>query len=263
MNVKEYRRQIESQLNAAAVPEAAGADLASAAAPQQRWAEAIRQLADPHLDPEARKAALQVLQAGTFLGSQFAPLRADYVAALRTAATGAAADLRRSALDVLVNLKDEFARQKLVEGLRGIGEALVPPAAALGLLARDDHSSASAIARDLLNRAADIYTRAQAVRVLGSDPSAKSLLAEIMKNKEEFREVRRASAVALRSLDRQAFERTALDILRDHSDFEDIKSTVRGALEHAGVEVPSVSTWRQIIESIKGLLKPRSNDRNE
>jgi HEAT repeat protein len=185
---------------------------------------------------------MQLLQAGTFLGAQFAPLRPEYIAALRAAATAVDPELRRSALDVLVNMKDEFARKKLLEGLQGIGEALVPPAAALGLLARDDHGSASAIARDLLTKSADGAIRAQAARVLGSDPGATELLSEIMNDKMEFREVRRASAVALKSLNPKLFEQGALDILKDGDDFKEIKSTVGGALGRDGIsfdEVPS------------------------
>src|SRR3981189_3274032 len=120
MNVKDYRKQVEAQLGAAGSP--GDASFASTAAPpEQHGADATRQLADTTLAPEVRKNAAKLLQAGTFLGAQFAPYHADYLAALRTAATDADADLRRSALDMLVNFNDEFARQKLADGLRGIG----------------------------------------------------------------------------------------------------------------------------------------------
>jgi hypothetical protein len=233
MNVKEYRQRMEAQLGNAAPPP--GLDSA-APPPQQGWADAIRQLADATLDTETRKNMLHVLQAGTFQGSQFAPFRAEYLQALRTAATDADPELRRLALDVLANFKDEFARQKLTEGLRGTGEELLPPAAALGLLARDDHASAGAIAGELLAKSTDPHTRAQAVRVLASDPGAKALLTEVMKDKAEFREVRRASAVALKALDAQAFLDGARDILSDESDYKDIKATITGALKRAGAD---------------------------
>src|ERR1039457_5578589 len=98
MNVKDYRSQVEAQLGAVGSP--GNANFASAVAPpEQHWVDAIGQLADPTLPAEVRKNAAQVLQAGTFLGEQFAPYRADYLVALRTAATDADPDLRRSALD--------------------------------------------------------------------------------------------------------------------------------------------------------------------
>jgi hypothetical protein len=237
MNPKDYRRQVEDELRAASVPSIAAAVTAPAPRAMQDWTGDIKQLADASLDAAHRHAALQRLQAGTFLGSQFAPHRAAYIQALRSAATSNETELCHSALDILANLKDDFARQKLVEGLRGIGQALVPAAVALNLLARDDHGSAADIAREILTSGADVPTREQAARALAADPRSKDLLSERMRDKAEFREVRRASAVALRSLDPQAFLEGARDILADADEFRDIKATVHGALERAGVAV--------------------------
>jgi hypothetical protein len=116
---------------------------------------------------------------------------------------------------------------------------VLPAAAALALLARDDHGSASAIARNLL-ASGDDATRAQAVRVLGSDPGASDLLSGIMKDKDESREVRRAGAVALESLNPQLFQDSAAEILHDEDDFAEIKSTVGGALERSGISLDQI-----------------------
>lgn len=237
MNPKDYRRQVEDELRATSVPNTASARSAPEPSAMQDWTSDIKHLADASLDPAHRHAALQRVQAGTFFGSQFAPHRAAYIQALRSAATSNDAELRHSALDILANLKDDFARQKLAEGLRGTAQALVPPAVALSLLARDDHGSAADIARELLTSGADVATREQAARALAADPSSKNLLSERMRDKAEFREVRRASAVALRSLDPQAFLEGARDILADADEFRDIKATVHGALERAGVPI--------------------------
>jgi hypothetical protein len=230
MNVKDYRRKIESEL--AQLDGKAGLE-SLAGTEHDGWQQAINQLQNPDLTTDLRIAALQRLQAGTFLGLQFESVRADYVAALRNVVTASDDKLRLAALDVLVNLKDDFARQKLQDSLRGIGQQLLAPAAALGLLARDDHGSAAHIARDLLFQSKDVPLRAQAARLLGGDPSAKGLLAALMQDKDEFREVRRASAVSLRNLDPSAFAQAAGKILADGSDFKDIKATVRGALNLA------------------------------
>jgi len=248
MNVKDYRQQVEAQLRSVRTQ--------FESASQPNWTDALNQLSDPHADIGARRAALRTLQAGTFLGSQFAPVRPQYIAALRQAATDPDAGLRHAALDALVNLKDEFARQKLVEGLRDGEKALLAPAAALGLLARDDHGSASSLAREILASAADIATRAQAVRVLANDPSAKPLLSQIMSDKSEFSDVRRASAVALRALDSSTFATTARNILSDHRDFPEIKATVQGALERAGEPVdaaPKRGFLGNLWDRIRGL----------
>ena len=186
---------------------------------------------DAARDPRDREAALWHLQAGTFLVGQFDRYRPRYIQALQNAATDPDESLRHAAFDVLANIKDDFARRKLAEGLGDPRKALVSPAVALGLLARDDHGAATGFARSLLTSASDPATRAQAARVLGSDPASGDLLGERMRDKNEVREVRRASAVSLRSLNPDKFRALAQDILADASDFQEIKATVRGALE--------------------------------
>jgi HEAT repeat protein len=238
MNVKDYRAQVEAQLGSASA--AGPAQTAAAGNPERAWQDAFATLANPVAAPSARREALQVLQSGTFLGHRFDPLRPRYTQALRDAATNSDQDLRHFALDTLVDLKDAFARQLLTDGLTGKIAALLPAPAALGLLARDDHVSASALAQDLLSKSVDAATRMQAARVLGADPKATDLLTNIMKNKDEFREVRSAGAAALKGLNPKLFQDSAIEILNDPHDFDDIKSTVRGALERAGVDLSSI-----------------------
>ncbi|AOJ04392.1 hypothetical protein WS70_21365 [Burkholderia mayonis] len=248
VSVKEYRQQIEAQLQTRRVSAAAEATAAPVDSdPIAIWNQALEHVVDSTLDPAGRRGALQILQAASFLAPQFASLHAEYLDTLRRLATDADSELRRMALDVLSNQKDDFARQKLTEGLSSPEDALVAPAVALGFLARDDHGSAHDIARDLLKQSTDQHVREQAVRVLGAAPAAKSLLDAVMKDKTEFRQVRRASAVALRALDPQMFAKCAQDILEDESDFEDIKATVAGALQRANVTPatpPSAPTKR-------------------
>src|SRR4051794_34911562 len=100
MNVKEYRREVEARRARASASAAAPV---AAKPPEQAWQEAIAQLADSAASAETRIHAIQVLQAGTFLGRQFDRFRAEYIAALRAAAIDADTSLRHSALDVLVD----------------------------------------------------------------------------------------------------------------------------------------------------------------
>jgi HEAT repeat protein len=229
VNPKDYRRQVEEALRGPATARAAVASPAPPGAPN--WAGDLKVLMDAARDPRDREAALWRLQSGTFLVGQFAEHHPGYVKALQTVATDADEGLRRAAFDVLANIKDEFARTKLTEGLDDPGKALVSPAVALGLLARDDHGAAAGFARSFLSGDSDPATRSQAARVLAADPSSRDLLAERMGDKDEFREVRRASAVALHGLDPNGFRTLAQSILADDKDFPEIKATVRGALE--------------------------------
>lgn len=245
MNIKEYRRKAESLLRDAgvavgdsvALPSAAQVDNAGfgAARPEADvWERALSILEDKRAEPALRTAAIQKLQAGTFLGPQFRPYRARYLRTLREVALNGNSELRRSALDILANAKDEFARRLLTESLEGSIEPVVPTAVALGFLARDDHGTARSIARRVFAQSDSLDAREQAVRILASDASSKGLLEEAMKNKSEFRQVRRASAVALRNLDPLRFALTASLILDDESEFADIKASVAGAISRAG-----------------------------
>lgn len=233
MNPKDYRRQVEAEY-AAAAPANARAALAASSPPMDPgpdWAQDLAELMDTKRDPRDREAAIWRLQAGTFLVPDFAQHRPGFIQALQAAATDADEGLRHAAFDVLANSKDDFARRKLTEGLDDPNKALVSPAVALGLLARDDHGAATGFARAFLAGASDPATRAQAARVLAADPASAALLAERMGDKDEYRLVRRASAVALHSVDPDSFRSLANGILADDSDFPEIKATVSGALE--------------------------------
>jgi hypothetical protein len=247
MKAKDYRLRIEAEMqppaDAEAVSPDAGATLVDPGE-SERWPLLIERLADSSAPAQERLAALKTLQAATFLGDAFDSCRAAYVAALRTAATDADAELRRRALDVLASMKDEFARDRILAGLTGAATPLVSAAVALGLLARDDHASASQIALDFLDRSDDRFTRAQAVRLLSSNAGAKQVFERLMASKSEFREVRQASAAALRNLDRPAFVAKAREILQDPSDFRDIHATLRGAFDRAGIPLPEPQARR-------------------
>jgi hypothetical protein len=234
MNAKEYREQVAAKL-ATATPATTFAAPAAPEPPEAAWRAALASLSNPSSTAEKRKEALQLLQAGTFLEPEFNSVRAEYVDALRRSATDPSEDVRRYALGILMTQKDDFARGKLVEGLQGTADPLLPPAAALSLLARDDHASVSTVAAEVLRSSVDPAVRMQAVRVLGRDPDAVGDLDEIVRNKEEFREVRRAGAVALKNLDPGRFLQSATTILNDEDEYRDIKSTVGGALERGGL----------------------------
>lgn len=233
MKVKDYRSRIENETaspsTAAAATEAANADNSGT------WQGALQVLLDGSADKTTRLEALRILAAGMFAGIEFAPYRPRFQDALRTIAADSNADpaLRQSALGALINMKDVTARTLLSQGLRQPASAAVPPAVALEMLSLDDHASAAGLAREALASSREAAVRQQAVRILGADPSAKEQLRGILNDKNEFREVRRASAVALRSLEPTAFRNAAEAILADPGDFPDIKATLKGALDRS------------------------------
>ncbi|WP_051383157.1 HEAT repeat domain-containing protein [Bradyrhizobium sp. WSM3983] len=238
MKAKDYREQVAARLGTAT--QATFAAPTTPEPPVVAWRAALASLSSPSSSADNRREALQLLQSGTFLEREFDPVRAEYVDALRRSTSDPSEDVRRYALGVLMSQKDDFARSRLVEGLQGTAAALLPPAAALSLLARDDHASIGAVANQILKSNTDPAVRMQAVRVLARDPSSVQGLEEILHNKDEFREVRRAGAVALKNLDPDRFVQSATTILNDENEFPDIKSTVGGALELDGI-VPNVT----------------------
>jgi HEAT repeat protein len=241
MKAKDYRQEVEKDLGGADEA-AAAADLVPAADAEpkdEQWPALIAQLANPSATSEERRTAIHALQAGAFLSAQFAACRPGFIEALRKAATDPDEALRHSALDALSNMKDPYARDQLVKGLENAAEALVPPAVALGLLARNDHDGATGLARRIIESDAGRHVKAQAVRLLARDPGCASLLEQLMKDKNGFEEVRRASAAALQSLHPEAFEGAARAILSDRHDFDDIQKSVRAALERSGALAPA------------------------
>jgi hypothetical protein len=70
----------------------------------------------------------------------------------------------------------------------------------------------------------------EAVRLLASDPTSKDLLADILKDKDERREVRNASASALQALAPAEFEEQAKQIVLDDDEYPEIRATAINAL---------------------------------
>ena len=233
MKVKDYRSQIEKETSDA--PRAAEATEAASADSAGTWQGALQMLLDGRAETKTRLEAFRILAAGMFTGLEFTPYRARFQDALRQIAGDSNADpaLRQAALGALVNMRDVTARTLLSQGLRQPASAAVPPAVALEMLSLDDHASAAGLAREALASSKEAAVRQQAVRILGADPSAKDELRGILQDKNEFREVRRASAVALRSLEPTAFKNDARTILADPDDFPEIKATLKGALDRS------------------------------
>jgi hypothetical protein len=233
MKVKDYVERLQSELSNSK----AMVDSSTQTVPESStvWQEMLAVLADSAANANSRQEALNILRAGSFSRKEFAPFAPRFRNALGQIAEDPAAPqaLRHGALDALVNMKDQVARTVLIDGLKNPAKAAVAPAAALEMLARDDHASAAGLAREALDSSNEEAVRQQAVRILGADPSAKDRLREILRDKNEFREVRRAGAVALRGLDPGEFESDAAAILDDPEDFPEIKSTLEGALSRS------------------------------
>jgi hypothetical protein len=238
MDVNDYRKAYEAELAAHA---AAGADRGQAAGAQRgalaqgdlskkvpQWLATLR---DPALPVAARLAALKAISAARFLGGPFAPYRVDFLGALRQIAQpGVDRALCESALAILAVEKDPDTQQRLRSGLQAPQSALVSAATALQLLSYDDHANLADLALDIFHRAVDLATKEAALRVLATDAKSQDLFAKLLQDKTQPRSLRALSATGLNFLNPQKFAEVAQRIVKDHSDFEDIRASALGAL---------------------------------
>ena len=177
-----------------------------------------------------RLAALRVLQQISFSGSAFYQKRPEVFDALRAVSDDQDASLRQEALESLAQNYDEYAQRRLLEGLENSRQALVSPEKAIQLLGYDIHAEHYPILRDIVQNPPSPEAKEEAVRLLATDPTSKELLTSLLKDKDERREVRNASAAALKSLAPEEFEEQAKEIVLDDDEYDDIRATAINAL---------------------------------
>lgn len=105
MRVQDYRARIEAEF-AEFFAASRTASVTAALSPEAIWQSALDLLSKPEAPAAVRIQALQVLQAGTFLGHKFDPVRTKYVEALHRAAKDDDVGVRGFALDVLIALRE-------------------------------------------------------------------------------------------------------------------------------------------------------------
>jgi hypothetical protein len=179
---------------------------------------------------QVRLAAINAFATAAFAVATFEPYRNDYIATLQEVADDPNPEIRKTALGLLAGEKNKFAQKKLLEGLKNPAKALVPPEKALQLLSYDVHSEAYAVARDIASAPPNELAKQEALRLLAADPKSTKLFENLLRNKDEKREVRQVAASALNTLDPDKLEEHAKNILLDDSEYEDIQATSLTAL---------------------------------
>jgi hypothetical protein len=239
MDVNDYRKAYEAELTANAA--AADADRGQLSGAQrgflprgnlsERIPQLLATLRDTAAPVAARIAALKAIGAARVLGAPFAPYRVDFLNTLRQIAQpGIDRALCESALAILAVEKDPDTQQRLRSGLQTPQSALVSPATALQLLGYDDHANLADLALDIFHKAADLATKEAALRVLATDAKSQDLFAKLLQDKSQPRSLRALSVTGLNYLNPQKFAELAQNIVKDHSDFEDIRASALGAL---------------------------------
>jgi hypothetical protein len=232
----DYRQIFEVKRGGASDDKALLADIQRAASARSEFAENIPALiATLRNDLEqsaVRLAALRSLRTAAFLAELFAPYRADFIDALRQLLRpGVDPQLCKDALAFLAAEKDATAQDQLRRGLQDPHLALVPPAMALHLLGFDDHANIADLARDVFSKAGDdLAAKEAALRVLVNDAKSQALFTQLLTDKTQPKSLRALSAAGLNALNPQKFAEIAQNIVKDPTDFEDIRASALGAL---------------------------------
>jgi HEAT repeat protein len=184
--------------------------------------------------PLLRRAALRVLQQGSFRTTLFQPKRPEYLAVLREIVDDKDAQLRLLAIGVLAAEKDEYVQRRLIEGLKDPAIALVPPEKALEFLGYDVHGDYYPLLREIIENPPNLAAKREAVRLLSSDATSTDLLVRLLRDKNEDEEVRKTSTIALQSLAPAEFEEQAKQIVLDNSEDDDLRAISISALDYFG-----------------------------
>lgn len=213
---------------------------------------------------EVRLEAINALATAAFAVTTFEPYRNDYIATLQEVVDDPNPEIREAALGLLAGQKNKFAQKKLLAGLKNPAKALVPPEQALQLLSYDVHTEAYAVARDIVTNSPNQLAKQEALRLLAADPKSTKLFENVLRNKDEKRELRQVAASALNALSPDKLEDHAKDILLDDSDYEDIQATSLTALrqfadqEELAKDEPLMKSVRRMSTTAKSAKYKKS-----
>lgn len=207
----------------------------------------IEVLLDDGLPVAAREAVLRTLQDQAFRLTQMPNKRPGYLNALRSMIEVPDMGLRRKVVGILAREKDEFTQRRLIDGLEGSKPPLVPPSKAIQFLAYDVHPEHIPLLRQLVERPPSRAAKREALRALAADPSSADLLATTLADRSEAADVRRISALGLRSLAPERFEAAALVIAADATEDEQLRAM---SITGLGLSDPQPTTATEEIDQL-------------
>jgi hypothetical protein len=199
---------------------------------QALMASVIGLVQDGAPPPRVRRAALAVLRAASFRVASFAPMRPQFLDALRSIVDDPDAELRTQAIEVLAQEKDDDIQGRLMDGLERPEAALVAPELALEFLGYDLHAAHLPIVRRLAQSAANPVVKQQAVRLLSADNASVDLLKDVFEDRSQATPVRTAAAASLQALVPAQFAEIASRVVIDENETSQVRATSVSALDH-------------------------------
>jgi hypothetical protein len=183
------------------------------------------------LPVQVRVAAVQRLSAAKFLTNCFEPFHADFIEAMRRLATDASAKVREAALERLTLNGDQVAQKLIRESLAEGAKPLLRTEKAVQMLARDDHSSARPLFRELAEKGTG-KIREEALRALGSDPRSAAMLEAVADDKKEAAPVRQSAADGLKAASPPRFAKLVAKQILDPDEDDKVRAAAASAVAH-------------------------------
>ncbi|MEM9557200.1 MAG: hypothetical protein AAGC60_23275 [Acidobacteriota bacterium] len=207
--------------------------LASGRRNDDEFVQTLLDLVTDQAEPaELRSGVLRIIGQLRFSSVTLNARRPELIDALRSLIDAPDLAVRRDAVEMLSQEKDEYAQRRLLDSLDS-GEPLAGSLEkTIQLLGYDIHADYYPLLRDIARTADTPEARREAVRLLAADAQSVDVLQEILRNRDEDQQVRRASASGYLSLDPQGFERDAREIVFDESEDDEVRAATLSALTH-------------------------------
>ena len=187
----------------------------------------IQLMQDKKQPVEIRRAAMYGLKANSFSSPALTAKMPEYRQALRGLVDDTDPELRRAAVEKLAAYKDEGVQQRLLEGLRDPGKALLPEEKAIQLLGLDIRAEHYPVIRECLSRSQNPLVRLEAIHALSADPGSQDIIRQQVLDKSADKGVRLAGIAALHAFDAKKFQPTLQSLIQDEAEDPEIRAALQ------------------------------------
>ena len=184
----------------------------------------IKLVSDQKQPVEIRRAALYALKAISFSSPALTAKKAAYMQALRGLVDSADPELRQPAIEKLAASKDEGVQQRLLEGLKDPGKALLPEEKAIQLLGLDIRAEHYPVIRERLTNSTNPLVQQEAIHALSADPGSQDLIRQRVQDRKSDKRVRLAGIAALNAFNALQFQPTLQSLITDETEDHDIRT---------------------------------------
>jgi hypothetical protein len=203
-------------------------------------ADVLRVLSDRAAPRELRIAGADVVQRLMISSPTMRRRRPELLGTLRRLTDDPDAELRERAFTVLTSHGDDFASQRLIDGLRVPERAVLPPEKSARLLAQNPHGDHRGVFLAMLRRPPNQETEVEMIRGLGGFWPARDALAARARDPSLSKEVRSAALQSMLSTDKTGFMRVAIEVVEQEQSPSDVRAL---AIDGIGVarQTPGVA----------------------